>query len=165
MFIGRTDGWSWNSNTLATWFEELTGKDPDAGKGWRQEANGMRGWDGWMASPTQQTQVWASSGSWWWTGKPGVLQFSPWGHKESDATELNWAELPISVMNMLDYYQLPERVHLHTKVSFVQTVPLTWNVIPSLSILLTLQSSAKAPAIVLIRINGLFLCMQFIYGT
>ena len=32
-----------------------------------------RGWDGWMASPTQWTWVWASSGSWWWTGKPGVL--------------------------------------------------------------------------------------------
>ena len=32
-----------------------------------------RGWDGWMASPTQQMWVWASSGCWWWTGKPGVL--------------------------------------------------------------------------------------------
>ena len=34
-----------------------------------------RGWDGWMASQTQWTWVWASSGSWCWTGKPGVLQF------------------------------------------------------------------------------------------
>jgi len=34
-----------------------------------------RGWDSWMASPTQWTWVWASSGSWWWTGKPGMLQF------------------------------------------------------------------------------------------
>jgi len=34
-----------------------------------------RGWDGWMASPTQQTWVWVDSGSWWWTGRPGVLQF------------------------------------------------------------------------------------------
>ena len=33
-----------------------------------------RGWDGWMASPTQWKWVWVSSGSWWWTGKPGVLQ-------------------------------------------------------------------------------------------
>ena len=33
-----------------------------------------RGWDGWMASATQWTWVWASSGSWWWTGKPGMLQ-------------------------------------------------------------------------------------------
>ena len=35
---------------------------------------GNRGWDGWMASPTQWTWVWANSGRWWWTGKPGVLQ-------------------------------------------------------------------------------------------
>ena len=33
-----------------------------------------RGWDGWMASPTQWTWIWPSSGSRWWTGKPGVLQ-------------------------------------------------------------------------------------------
>ena len=33
-----------------------------------------RGWDGWMASPTQWTWVWVNSGSWWWTGRPGVLQ-------------------------------------------------------------------------------------------
>ena len=33
-----------------------------------------RGWDGWMAPPTRWTWVWASSGSWWWTGEPGVLQ-------------------------------------------------------------------------------------------
>ena len=43
-----------------------------------------------MASPTQWTWVWASSGSWWWTGKPGVLQ-SICGCKEQDTTErLNW---------------------------------------------------------------------------
>jgi len=33
-----------------------------------------RGWDGWMASPTQWTWVWVNSRSWWWTGRPGVLQ-------------------------------------------------------------------------------------------
>ena len=35
---------------------------------------GNRKWDGWMASPTQWTWVWASSGSWWWTGQTGMLQ-------------------------------------------------------------------------------------------
>ena len=51
-----------------------------------------RGWDGWMASLTQWTWVWVSSGSWWWTGKPGVLQSM--GHKESDMTErLNWLKI------------------------------------------------------------------------
>ena len=33
-----------------------------------------RGWDGWMASPTQWTSIWVNSGSWWWRGRPGVLQ-------------------------------------------------------------------------------------------
>ena len=51
-----------------------------------------RGWDGWMASLTRWTWVWASSGSWWWTGKPGVLQFigsQSWTWLR-DWTELNW---------------------------------------------------------------------------
>ena len=52
----------------------LLGKDPDTGKDWRQEGKGMTGWDDWTASPTQWTWVWVNSGSWWWTGKPGVLQ-------------------------------------------------------------------------------------------
>ena len=49
-----------------------------------------RGWDSWMASPTRWTWVWASSGSWWWTGKLGVLQSM--GCNELDTTEwqLNW---------------------------------------------------------------------------
>ena len=61
---------------LSTWCEELTN--------WirlwcwqRLRAGGegdSRGWDGWMASLTQWPWVWVSSGSWWWSGKPGVLQ-------------------------------------------------------------------------------------------
>ena len=42
------------------------GKDPDAGKDWRQDD---RGWDGWIALPTQCTWIWANSGDWWRTGK------------------------------------------------------------------------------------------------
>ena len=34
-----------------------------------------RGWDGWMASLTRWAWVWMNSGSWWWTGRPGVLRF------------------------------------------------------------------------------------------
>ena len=40
----------------------------------RLKAGGERGWDGWMVSPTWWTWVWASFRSWWWTGKPGMLQ-------------------------------------------------------------------------------------------
>ena len=53
---------------------QLIGKDPDAGKDWRQEEEDDRRWDGWMASPTLWTWVWVQSRSWWWTGKPGVFQ-------------------------------------------------------------------------------------------
>ena len=52
-----------------------------------------RGWDGWMASPTQWTWVWVDSRSWWWTGRPGVLQFMGSQRVEHDwATELNWLD-------------------------------------------------------------------------
>ena len=50
-----------------------------------------RGWDGWMASLTQWTWVWVDSGSWWWTGKPGVLQSMGLQRVGHDwAAELNW---------------------------------------------------------------------------
>ena len=86
-------GWSWNSNTLATWCEELTHwKRP-----WcleRLKAGGEgddRGWDVWMTSLTRWTWVWASSRCWWWTGKPGMLQSM---ESQSDMTErLNLTEL------------------------------------------------------------------------
>ena len=68
--------WGWNSNTLATWCEELNyWKRPWCWERFKAGGEGDdRGWDGWMASPTRSTWVWASSRSWWWTGKPGVLQ-------------------------------------------------------------------------------------------
>ena len=65
----------------------LIRKDPDAEKVWRQED---RGWDSWMTSLTGWTWVWASSGSWWWTGKPGMLQSQGSQRVGHDwATELN----------------------------------------------------------------------------
>ena len=86
--IGRTDCWCWSSNTLVTWCEELTHlKRPWCWERLKAGGEGEdRGWDGWMTSPTWWTWVWASSGSWWWTEKPGVLPSMGWqrvGH--------NWA--------------------------------------------------------------------------
>ena len=50
-----------------------------------------RRWDGWMASPTQRTCVWVSSRSWWWTGRPGILQsMRSQGVRHNWVTELNW---------------------------------------------------------------------------
>ena len=92
-FFGRNDA---KAETPVLWPPHvkgwLIGKDPDAGRDWGQEERGDdRGWDGWMASLTQWTWVWVSSGRWWWTGRPGVLQSMG---LQSDMTEwLNWTEL------------------------------------------------------------------------
>ena len=60
-----------------------------------------RGWDGWMASPTQWTWVWASSGRWWWTGKPGILYSMGLQRVGHDwANELKWTDL-IQILTVL----------------------------------------------------------------
>ena len=70
----------------------LIGKDSDAGRDWGAWGEGDdRGWDGWMASLTWWTWVSVNSGSWWWTGRLGVLQFIGSQRVRQDwATELNW---------------------------------------------------------------------------
>ena len=67
--------WSWNSNTLATLCKEQTQwKIPWCWERLKAGGEGNdKGWDGWMVSLSQWTWVWASSRSWWWTGKPGML--------------------------------------------------------------------------------------------
>ena len=92
IFTGRTDG---EAETPILWPPDaknwLTGKD------WcweRSKAGGEgddRGSDGWMASPTRWTWVWVSSGSWGWTGRPGVLHSMRSQRVRHDwVTELNW---------------------------------------------------------------------------
>ena len=77
VFFGRTDV---KAETPVLWPPHVKswfiGKDSDAGRDWGQEKGDDRGWNGWMASPTWWTWVWVNSGSWWWTGRPGVLQFT-----------------------------------------------------------------------------------------
>ena len=76
------------------YFGHLIGRTYSLGKPWgweRLKAGGEgdhRGWDGWMVSPTRWTWVWASSRSWWWTGKPGMLL-----SMGSQRVGHNWAEL------------------------------------------------------------------------
>ena len=75
IFIGRTDA---EAQTSVLWPPDvknwLTWKDPDAGKGWRQEKKGttedeMIGWHHWL----NEQEFWVNSGSWWWIGSPGLL--------------------------------------------------------------------------------------------
>ena len=91
IFIGKSDP---EAKTLILWppdtKSQLIGKDSDA-RDARGEGGNM-GWDGWMASLTQWTWVLASSGRWYRTGKPGVLQSMGSQRVRHDwATELNWA--------------------------------------------------------------------------
>ena len=87
--------WSWNSGTLATPCEELTHwKRLWCWEGLRAGGEGDdRGWDGWMASLTRWTWVWANSGSWWRAGRSGMLRFMGSQRVRHDwETELNWTD-------------------------------------------------------------------------
>ena len=95
VFIGRSDFWSWNSNTLAIWCEELTHlKRPWCWERLRAGGKGEdRGGDGWMASLTQWSWIWVNSRSWWWAGRPGMLQSMGSQRVRHDwVTELNWTD-------------------------------------------------------------------------
>ena len=92
IFIGRTDAEAenqilWPPGVKIPWsWERLkAGEEGDD-----------RGWDDWMTSPTRWTWVWTSSGSWWWTGKPGVLQFIG-----SQRVRYDWATEPNAKGNNL----------------------------------------------------------------
>ena len=121
IFIGRTDA---EAETPILWLPDaknwLIEKDPDAGKGWRQEEKGTT--EDEMASLTQWTWVWASSRS-WWTGKPGVLQSMGFQRVRHDwVTELNWtygaSQVVLVVKNLpanagdTDWISGPGRSHM-----------------------------------------------------
>ena len=119
MFFGRNDA---KAETPVLWPSHakswLTGKD------WCWEGLGAggkgkdRGWDGWMASLTRWMWVSVNSGSWWWTGRPGVLQFMGLqrvGHNW--ATELKWTEYLITEPRMLNGNKI---------VSLIKRFEKTW---------------------------------------
>ena len=113
--IGYLHYWSWNFNTLATWCKELTHlKRPWCWERLRAGGEGDdRRWYGWMVSLIQWTWVWVDSGSWWWTGRPGVLQFMELQRVRHDwATELNW---------------IYKRIKLDPCISPLRKINLEWN--------------------------------------
>ena len=114
VFFGRTDveaetpilwppdGW------LKRW---LIWKDPDPAKDWGQEAKGttedeMAGWHHWLDGC--ERNFWVKSESWWWTGRPGMLQFMGSQRVRHDwATELNWMLIIGSKMKYLNVIERP----------------------------------------------------------
>ena len=91
IFIGRTDVEAkapilWPPDTKNWLWKRLW-----CWERWKAVGEGDdRGWDGWIASPTRWTWVWVSSGSWWWIGRPGVLQFI---QSQSRTRLSNWTKL------------------------------------------------------------------------
>ena len=115
--------WSWNSNTLATWSEELTHlKRPWCLERLRAEGEGDDGgWEGWMASSTQWTWVWLNFRSWWWIGRPGILQSMGSQRVRHDwATELNSHNLHFKIMGLEQTIERSYQTHsynIHFKMT------------------------------------------------
>ena len=114
------------ANTLATWCKELTHwKRPWCWERLKVRGEGYnRGWEGWMASPTRWTWVWASSGSWWWTGKTGMLQSMGLQRVGHDwATELNWMYDSISFKNKGEIKCITSRTALQESLGRRKVIP------------------------------------------
>ena len=115
---------NWSSNTLSAWCKELTHWK----RSWRWERlktggkSDGRWWDGWMASPTQRTWVWVNSESWWWTGRPGMLQSMELQRVGYDwVPELNWIFCQSNILKLLTnllliHPQLHYRLHYNWTV-------------------------------------------------
>ena len=94
VFIGKTDAeteppilWPPDVKSWLIW------KDPDDGKDWGKEEKGEQRMIWLDPSPAQWTWVWLNPGSWWWTGRPGMLQCMGSQRVGNDwVTELNWTE-------------------------------------------------------------------------
>ena len=98
MFIGRTDA---EAEIPIVWPPDaknsLIGKDPDARKDWRQEEKGTTEDEMDNINNSMDMSWWTSSGSWWWTGKPGILQSLEVKRVRPNwATELNWTVCTLS---------------------------------------------------------------------
>ena len=102
IFTGRTDA---EAETAILWPHDaknwLIWKDPDVGKDWRWEEKGMAedemvGWHHWL-------DFWAGSRSWWWTGKPSMLQSMGLQSQTqlSNWTELNWSRVTVYSLDIL----------------------------------------------------------------
>ena len=99
-----------------------------------------RGWDGWMASLTRWKWIWVNSGSWWWTGRPGVLRFMGSQRVGHDwATELNWTD---SLLDKGDLFYILNWENTGPGSMRVPTLPLRFTVTVS-SFIMFLQSPLK----------------------
>ena len=114
---------------LATWCEELTHfKRPWCWERLNAGEGEDRGWAGWMASLTWWTWVAASSGSWWWTGRPGMLKFMGSQKDGHDwATELNWTSMMKLRWYQSQHWVMTSSVFLNLSLPWLSsTVKWAW---------------------------------------
>ena len=129
IFTGRTDVEAETPILWCTLMEELTHlKRPWCWEGLGAGEGDGRGWDGRMALPTRWSWVWVNSGSWWWTGRPGVLRFmgsQRVGHYW--ATDLIWSDLCVR-LKKLSLHSDFQRVDLWTFNTLVHSSFINWEV-------------------------------------
>ena len=125
IFTGRTDAEAeapvfW-PHDIKSWF---TGKDPDAGKDWRQEEKGMTedemvGWHHWLNGHESEQAPGVGD------GQGRLVCCSPWGRKESDMTEkLNWTELNLKMISSVSLATFP-MVSSHVWLTYrFYTIPI-----------------------------------------
>ena len=121
IFIGRTDA---EAETPILWPPDAKNwhlKRPWCWERLKAGEGDNKGWDGWVSSPTQWTWVWVNSGSWWWTGRPDVLQSMESQRVGHDwVTLLNWTD---SLLQLL-YLNLSPLYYFHKYLNSVFCWPL-----------------------------------------
>ena len=125
-----------------------------------------RGWDGWIASPTWWTWVWESSGSWWWTGKPSMLQ----SMGLQSPTQLNWID---SLISHFSYFECDwgicnfKRVILFafSKLPVCILYPLLREGVDFLINFRNFLSLMEISALSLIQMAIIFICFGVTYRT
>ena len=135
--------------------QQMWRTDPDAGKDWRGEGDN-RGWDGWMVSLIQWRWIWVNSGSWWWTGRPGVLWFMGLQRVRHDwVTELNWTEeAPKKSLVLSPMWGTVKRCQLWTQ----KTSSKSHYLASSLTLLPSLQNSEQYIYVFLLFIQSMAFC-------
>ena len=139
VFFGRNDA---KAETPVLWPPHakswLTGKRLWCWEGLGAGGEGDdRGWYGWMASLTRWMWVWVNSRSWWWTGRPGVLQFKGSQRVGNDwVTELNWTECVYFVLNkpiVKGHFEITREEYTHRifdcvkqSINLLSTIIVLW---------------------------------------
>ena len=127
-FIGRTDTegeapilWPPDAKSLTHW------KRPWCWGRLKTREGDDRGWDGWRALPSRWTWVWVNSGSWWWTGRPGMLQFMESQRVGHDwATDLIWFATCVPCVSYKSFLIFKDTIRNIVRIKWLKTCLTLW---------------------------------------